>query len=292
VSPDELLEATLAKALDAPVGREVDVDEVTRRALERARLEAHGERARRGRFVAGAAAAAAVLLGVGALWYALSRPAEPLADQRIAPDDLQTEEPPPDDARPGAALAATGDGARRAEPAGNEALAPSSGRPAAAPRSAAPSVESTPPPSRPRRRVDANRERLDHARTSLAHGDFDAVLQASAGQSGGTWLLLRADALRGLGRTDPAADAYEAAAGALTDARRVQAAFAAAQLRAGPDPASALALLRRHGVLTPRSALEERGRALEVQLLRSLRRDDEADTAELAYEARFGGSSD
>ena len=34
------------------------------------------------------------------------------------------------------------------------------------------------------------------------------------------------------------------------------------------------------------------GRALEVQLLRSLRRDDEADTAELAYEARFGGSSD
>ena len=127
MSPDELLEATLAKALDAPVGREVDVDEVTRRALERARLEAHGERARRGRFAAGAVAAAAVLLGVGGLWYALGRAAEPLAEQRIAPDDLQTEESSPDGARPGAPpeLAATGDESRRADPAGNDALDPS-----------------------------------------------------------------------------------------------------------------------------------------------------------------------
>ncbi len=420
MTPEELLDATLEKARKVPIGGKVDAAELARRAIESARIEARVRRARRGRFLAGAAAAVAVLtLGWGA-WTATrgwndedraatstdardgareseSAPSRgvPAGDGRrgssaesrrlrLASGDVLVGSPGgafevvaeerdrvvrldegdvlfdvvhrprgsfvvrADDfsvtvlgtvfsvRREGDAIGvrvfegsvlvrgADGDEVQRlgagdlwvsralagmdewrnrserewrviaGEGGRAERRAPPAG--ANARRAASTQSEGRAEAAGPEaREALAGEDRspadpeLTSARARLAEGDFEAVLRAcDAHPTEGAWLLLRADALRGLGRNEAAARAYEAAARSLADHRRVQAAFAAAQLRGEASPESALRLLARFGVTRVSSPLEERARALRIRLLRSVGRDDEADAEELAYEERFG----
>lgn len=144
-------------------------------------------------------------------------------------------------------------------------------------------VESAPSrPPRPRREPTptaaevrawiANQEAqraLDAARRHVDHGDLDP------------WLLLEADALRGLGRHDEAADAYGRAAERLPTPRAEQAGFASARLRREPE--LALRALDAGRVTAPGSPLRERGLALRVDLLGRLHRAPEQRESARAY---------
>lgn len=417
MTPEELLDATLAKARKVPIGGEVDPGEVARKAIESARIEARVRRARRGRFLAGAAAAAAVLTIAWGTWSALrgwtegDRAAGATAERQVVGESegepsseataTRVEAPrrskvelrrlrlasgdilvgSPDVAfvvlseerdrvihldggdmlfdvvheprgsfvvrtggfsivvlgtvfsvrREGGAIGVRvfegsvlvrdpegdelqrlGAGelwvsgpldgmeewASRAEREwrdvaleGRRAERRAPARPGASEGRANPAGAGDDPSHGDEGPADD--PPLTRARERLAGGDFEAVLRMSDERSAeGAWLLLRADALRGLGRDEAAARAYEAAARVLRDDRRTQAAFAAAQLRAETSPESALALLARFDVTRSSSALEERARALRIRLLRGLGRDDEADAEELAHDERFGAGGD
>ena len=404
MTPEELLDATLAKARKVPVGGRVDPAEAARRSIESARIEARVVRARRGRFLAGAAVAVAVLgLGWGA--WSLTRgwasdegaavaagresqgegaPAPAVAPDapavveprlRLASGDVLIGSPRVafevlsdqgervvrlDDGEmlfdvvhqpsgsfvvrtddftvtvlgtvfsvrreddtigvrvfEGSVLVRGTDGAElqrlgagdlwvsgalddlerwrvRSEREWNaivrdghrsERRAALAGPVESARVGDGPAAAEEPPSNE----AASSAGPMASARSMLARGDFEEVLRASEGHAAeGEWLLLRADALRGLGRSDEAARSYESAAQRLRDDRRIQAAFAAAQLRAETAPAAAARLLERFGVIRASSPLEERARALQIRLLRSLDRHEEADAAELAYEDRFG----
>ncbi len=402
MTPDELLDATLAKARKVPIGGGIDPAEVAREAIARARVEGRVRRAGRGRFVAGAAAAVAAL---GVCWGAWAATREPATGASIAKtaQEAQAERAAPVEAtqnrmveprrlrlstgdvligapsvefdvlsetrervvrlssgemvfdvahRPdgrfvvhandvsvtvlgtvfavrreqgavgvrvfeGTVLVRDDQGAelRRLE-AGDEwtsgSLNEAAGwrsrserewrrivddghrderrAPARRARSNTrerphpPAVESSSP-----RVEDGPAPALARARAMLARGDFEAALLSSQPhEDDGAWLLLRADALRGLGRAGEAARTYERAARFLDRNRRFGAAFAAAQLRARISPEDALRLLEEFGVTSRTSPLEERARALQIQLLYRVGRTDEGDAEALAYEERFG----
>lgn len=99
------------------------------------------------------------------------------------------------------------------------------------------------------------------------------------------WLLLEADALRALGRTDEAADAYGRAAERLPSPRAEQAGFASARLRTAPE--LALRALDAGRVTELGSPLRERGLALRVDLLGRLGRGAERRAAAEAYLASY-----
>lgn len=416
MSPEELLGATLEKARQVPIGGRVDTSEVAQKAIESARLEARVRRARRGRFLMGAAAAVVVLaLGLGA-WNAIDGSmSEARETVALGPPD---EAPPVQERTAGPDLVGAGggssaepsrlrldsgdwlvsspgvdfdvlseardrvvrlnegemlfdvahqpsgsfvvrasdvsvrvlgtvfsvrregeaigvrvfDGAVRVRGAdgaelqrlvagdlwvsgtleGMEEWAARSEREwrriaregrvgRAAPARAAGGLDTRTDVRRgsaagageelhPNERAPSPPSpTLARARALIARGDFEAALHMSEGHTAeGVWLLLRADALRGLGRTQQAARAYEAAAGLLEGSRRVGAAFAAAQLHAETAPEVATRLLERFGVTRESSPLEERGRALRIELLYRLGRTEEGDTEALAYEERFG----
>lgn len=398
MTPEELLDATVAKARKVPIGGRVDAAEVARQAIAQARLEGRVRRARRGRFAAGAAAAVAVLGVCWGLWAATRQPVVAVSSAKVTIEVGARGQEPRDavqDPRmePRRLRLATGDVligaptvdfdilsetrdrvvrlsagemvfdvahqpdgrfvvhaddvsvtvlgtvfAVRREPGAvgvrvfegavlvqgdEEVLRLSAGdewasgplsevedwrirserewrrivedghreerrarteRARSNPTARPPSSESPDPPE-----PSGDAPELARARAMLARGDFEAALLSSdAHDDDGGWLLLRADALRGLGRADEAARAYETAARSLDRNRRVGAAFAAAQLRARNAPDEALRLLEHFDVTSRTSPLEERARALQIQLLYRVGRTDEGDAEALAYEERFG----
>jgi tetratricopeptide (TPR) repeat protein len=113
---------------------------------------------------------------------------------------------------------------------------------------------------------------LAAARADIAAGRFaDALAKSDAAPHPltGAWLLLRADALRGLGKRRDAADALVAAAAQLDGAAQTEAAYSAAYLRFHDlkDGSGALAALAAGDVDVPGSMFEERGLALHVEIL-------------------------
>lgn len=177
-------------------------------------------------------------------------------------------------------------GAPEPEPAELAPLAPepepATGSVAPPAPEAAPAASSVPTSTRVRALLRARR--------------FEAALAlARRGETSDPELaLLRADALRALGRSVEAADAYDAAATRLGGARRAQAGYLAARLRFGAlgEPAGALASLDAAGV--DGSAMAERSLALRVRALLALGRDDEARAVARRYLTRFpeGGLAD
>ena len=132
---------------------------------------------------------------------------------------------------------------------------------------------------------------LAQARARLRDRDFEGALSACEGHDEPAWRLLRADALRGLRRWQEAAEAYDAASSVLGQARQAQASYAAARIwfdRTG-DANAALNSLRSGNATAVGSPLEERARALEINLLRRLGRDHESRARE--YVERFPQSS-
>jgi len=134
---------------------------------------------------------------------------------------------------------------------------------------------------------------LDATRALLAAGDFAGAL--SAARSGAArarrpapWWLLEADALRGLGRAEMAADTYDRAAAALSLSEAAQAGFAAAAVRFGTlgDDTGTLRSLDLAHVDGPGSPLDERALGLRARALHRAGRLDEARTVARDYLTR------
>ena len=125
----------------------------------------------------------------------------------------------------------------------------------------------------------------------LRHGDAAGALAladaaGSRGEATPRWALVRADALRALGRSAEAADAYDTAA--RVDARhRAEAGYAAANLRfrALHDTSGALRSLDASGATG--SSLAERALTLRVKLLRAEGREADARADATEYLTRF-----
>jgi hypothetical protein len=134
-------------------------------------------------------------------------------------------------------------------------------------------------------------DRLREARELLRARDFVGALEVCGGREEADWLLLRADALRGLGRSRDAAEAYDAAVLRLSDARRASAGYAAARLwsESSDGADAALASLRTGHATRPGSAIEERARVLEIELLLRVGGDPRAQIEE--YVRRFPDTS-
>jgi len=141
-----------------------------------------------------------------------------------------------------------------------------------------------PGPTSPRRASPSEAE------GRIRDGDATAALDlASAAIARGEpgWRMVRADALRALGRHADAAEAYDETARA-EPSRRAESAYAAAILRSRTlhDPAGALRSL--DAGRTTDSALGERALVLRVRLLVTLGRQDEARTDARRYIERYG----
>ncbi len=121
------------------------------------------------------------------------------------------------------------------------------------------------------------RRALDEARRHVDAGELDP------------WLLFEADALRALGRSDEAADAYARAAERLPSPRAEQAGFASARLREAPE--LALRALDAGRVTHAGSPLRERGLALRADLLGRLGRHAERRDVARAYLASYPDGS-
>lgn len=125
----------------------------------------------------------------------------------------------------------------------------------------------------------------------LRHGDAASALalaeaERARGDRSPRWMLVRADALRALGRAAEAADAYDDAA--RVDARhRAEAGYAAASIRFRTlhDSDGALRSLDASGAIS--SSLAERALTLRVKLLRAEGRELEARADAERYLADF-----
>jgi hypothetical protein len=146
-------------------------------------------------------------------------------------------------------------------------------------------VPGVPTPAAPAKPDDA----LALAQSDLGAGRYQAALDRAAGHGDGAWLLVSADAHRGLGHAALAADTYDRAAKVLTASDRAIAGYNAAYLRFRElrDPAGALASLEGAGVAADDSPIEERGIGLAVQALLALHRDDDARPFAERYLKRF-----
>lgn len=171
--------------------------------------------------------------------------------------------------------------------AGESAHAPSTGDPRRAPPARAPSAAD------PRRAPPTLDALLAEARAAIAAGTLDAALALvdaaeARGPLPGPWLIVRGDALRGLGRPTEAARAFAAAAAALTGVERAEAGYTAAYIRFHDlhDPEAALAVLPAE-LDAPDSPLAERGLALRTQLDEALGHRDDARARAEQYLARF-----
>jgi hypothetical protein len=160
-----------------------------------------------------------------------------------------------------------------------------------APRTAvtAPSVSTSIEP-RPSERV-ATPSDLASARADIAAGRYAEALAAAnaplrEGESG-AWDLVKGDALRAVGRTAEAADAFESAARALAAPARLEAAYSAAYLRHHDLKDHARALVDLTGTDEPGSLFEERALVLHVDILMTLDRKNEAAAIAGRYLDRF-----
>ncbi len=145
-------------------------------------------------------------------------------------------------------------------------------------------VETSKPP-----RVASVDDALALAHTDLGAGRYQAALDRATGRSDAAWLLVIADAHRGLGHALLAADTYDRAAKLLAASDRATAGYNAAYLRFRElrDPAGALVSLQTAGVDADDSPLEERGLALAVQLMVALHREADARPLAKRYLKRF-----
>jgi len=123
----------------------------------------------------------------------------------------------------------------------------------------------------------------------LALALTEAQRAASRGEVTGEWYLVRADALRGLGRAREAAEAFNIAARKLEGTEQIEAAYSSAYLRFHElhDATAALAVLQSFDIDAQGSLLEERGLALHAQVLVALDRRDEAKELARRYLERF-----
>jgi hypothetical protein len=182
------------------------------------------------------------------------------------------------------------------------------------PRRAAP-VESRDDdtPSARDERSDALRASLDEVRALLARDRAEEALHRAdaelellrASRSGSPrssasarpgdeadWLVLRADALRALGRAAEAVLTLERALALAPDRRRtIGYRIASARWRSLGDPEGALDALELHGVTEPGSPLAERGLALEIDISGELGRTAERRRAVDTYLERFPSTS-
>lgn len=135
-------------------------------------------------------------------------------------------------------------------------------------------------PRRPAREPSAS-----EVRSMIGRGGAQRALELARGHVDrgelDPWLLLEADALRGLGRRSEAADAYGRAAAALPSPRREQAGFQSARLHSAPD--LGLRALEAGEVTAMGSPLRERGLALRADLLGRLGRADEREATAREY---------
>jgi hypothetical protein len=103
--------------------------------------------------------------------------------------------------------------------------------------------------------------------------------------------LIRADALRGAGRTSDAIAAYGDASGRLSPSRAAEIGYLAAQLAfVQRDPAGSVALLERTHADRDGSPVEERATALRARAERALG-DDAASATAYRYLVRFPGGN-
>jgi hypothetical protein len=176
----------------------------------------------------------------------------------------------------------------------------------AAPAPAAPTLEpavptpqpATPTPTSPTPAIAAEAKiapLADEAQIEgwIAAGELERALAAAraaaaASRDPGRFLVLEADALRGLGRSAEAARAYDDAAGRLPAEAAAQAAYQAAALRLKlGDADGALASLDAGRADAPGTALEERALALRVRALVAAGRADDARALAGRYLERF-----
>ena len=130
------------------------------------------------------------------------------------------------------------------------------------------------------------------ARADLVSGKLTDALAiakrvAARGPLTGPWWQLSGDALRGLGRFAEAANAFDAAAEALTGGEHVEAGYSAAYVRFHDLHDARTALASLDLATTDGSQLEERGLGLRAQILVDLGRRAEARDVATRYLQRF-----
>jgi tetratricopeptide (TPR) repeat protein len=134
---------------------------------------------------------------------------------------------------------------------------------------------------------------LAEARRWLVAGEYARVIAAARagrerGEARGEWWMLEADALRGQGEREAAAESYDRAASALSPSRATVAGLKAATVwSALGRPADALASLERSRAAQTGSPVEERALALRVRALHAVGRVDEARAQARSYLVRF-----
>jgi tetratricopeptide (TPR) repeat protein len=135
----------------------------------------------------------------------------------------------------------------------------------------------------------AEQPTIAEVRAWIANGEAQRAHDHAAAQSGGSWKMIEAEALRALRRFDEAVAAFEQAAGGLGGGQRATAVFNAAQiafLHLG-NPTGAISILDRWDATAPGAPLEERALALRVRALRAAGRIAQAREQARYYLGRF-----
>lgn len=140
-----------------------------------------------------------------------------------------------------------------------------------------------------------SRVAIGAAQDALSRGDYRTAFDASeqGHANDGAWLLLRADALRGLNRIAEAARTYDLAADHLSPSRATVAGFSAARLyldRLG-NPTAALQSLTRSRADESGSTVEEPAFVIRLKALDALHQQDELSRRASIYLARFPDGS-
>ncbi len=156
---------------------------------------------------------------------------------------------------------------------------------------ATPLTNAAAPPASP----EAQRVGIDEAQALLEHGNYRAAFEAAATarEGDGAWLMLRADALRGLDRLPEAASTYDRAAQHLSPSRATVAGFSAARLHLDrlDDPNAAIRSLMASRADESGSPVEEPAFVVRLRALRALHNDAELARLGSIYLARFPDGS-
>jgi hypothetical protein len=144
-------------------------------------------------------------------------------------------------------------------------------------------------PALVRSEVDGDRPTEAQVRRWMVEGRYQEALDAARSGSGGSWRMVEADSLRGLGRLSEAASVYDRAAAELEAGRSFQAGYLAAfiKFRNLGDLVGAIDSLDRSRADGPGSPLAERATVLRVRVLLRLGRQSEARRLAEGYLERF-----
>lgn len=155
--------------------------------------------------------------------------------------------------------------------------------------------ESNASPAAGERERSAPRASAGDARRALERGEYERALEIVRARAPvrGEWAMLEGDALRALGRSAEAADAYDRAAASSTASPATRAGYLAAgiRLRQLDDPEGALRSLDASRADAPHSPIEDAALALRVRAL--IASGDRARARETArvHLARFPASA-